>query len=69
MDWRCVLAIIGLLVAILSKILKNSKNAKDRALWSGEQKKNRKALVVLIKHQHRIQELLTSISKRFANSE
>ena len=61
--------VMGLPVAIPGEMLKNSKDAEGRLLWTGEQWKNRKALAVLMKQQYRMQEPLASIAERFANSE
>jgi hypothetical protein len=61
--------VMGLPVATPNEMLKNSKDAEGRLLWTGEKWKNRKALAVLMKQQYRMQEPLASIAERFANSE
>lgn len=61
--------VMGLSVATPGDRLKNNKDAEGRALWTGEQWKNRKALAVLMRQQYRMQEPLASVAERFANSE
>ncbi len=43
--------VMGLPVATLSEMLKNSKDTEGKALWTGGQWKNRKTLAVLMKQQ------------------
>lgn len=61
--------VMGLSVATPGDRLKNNKDAEGRALWTGEQWKNRKALAVLMRQQYRMQEPLASVAERFSNSE
>ena len=61
--------VMGLSVATPGDRLKNSKDAEGRALWTGEQWKNRKALAVLMRQQYRMQEPLAAVAERFGNSE
>jgi hypothetical protein len=48
--------VMGLPVATASEMLKNSKDAEGRVLWTGEQWKGRIAMAVLMKQQYRMQE-------------
>ncbi len=50
--------VMGLPVATLSEMLKTSKEAEGRLVWTEEQWKNHKALAVLMKEQYRMQEPL-----------
>jgi hypothetical protein len=61
--------LMGLLLATSSAVLKNSKDAEGRVLWTGEQWKERVTMAVLMKEQYRKEEPLALIAERFANSE